>query len=149
MYGIPLNDVSIFRLKTPIKFNAKKQPVPLFDLHEEVDEGVLATITGWGATREGGSAPDDLQIVNIPIISKTVCSEAYKSYGGLPDGQICAAYPKGGRDSCQGDSGGPLVVNGRLAGIVSWGNGCARPNYPGVYTEVATFRDWLTKNARL
>ena len=47
---------------------------------------------------------------------------------------------------CQGDSGGPLVVpqspedmTAIVYGIVSFGNGCARPNAPGVYTRVAKF----------
>jgi len=57
----------------------------------------------------------------------------------VPDGEICAGYPDGGKDSCQGDSGGPLVLNGRLFGVVSWGEGCADAGYPGVYAQVATY----------
>ena len=147
MYGIPVNDVAIFKLKTPIALSKHAQPIPLFDVDEAAAEGVLSTISGWGNTAEGGSAPEVLHTVDVPIVTKGECSKAYQSWGGIPDGQICAAFPAGGKDTCQGDSGGPLVIAGRQAGIVSWGNGCARKGYPGVYTEIAAVRAWLAKNA--
>jgi secreted trypsin-like serine protease len=62
---------------------------------------------------------------------------------------ICAGTMEGGKDSCQGDSGGPLWVrdvSGRfkmVAGITSWGSGCARPDFPGVYTRLAVFSEWV------
>jgi trypsin len=58
---------------------------------------------------------------------------------------ICAGVPGGGKDACQGDSGGPLVVDGQLVGIVSWGVGCAEADFPGVYSNVATLRRFVTE----
>lgn len=46
-------------------------------------------------------------------------------------------------DHPQGDSGGPLICNGKLMGIVSWGISCANPRYPGVYTKVSNYVDWI------
>lgn len=63
--------------------------------------------------------------------------------GGITAGMLCAGLPEGGRDACQGDSGGPLTVANQVAGIVSWGIGCARPNLPGVYARVPFYRNWI------
>jgi trypsin len=58
---------------------------------------------------------------------------------------ICAGVPQGGKDACQGDSGGPLVVQDKLVGIVSWGLSCALAAYPGVYSNVATLKSFITE----
>lgn len=69
------------------------------------------------------------------------CNEDYD--GVIEESMICAGVPEGGKDSCHGDSGGPLVIDRKLVGLVSWGFGCAKPGYPGVYTNVAYFKDWV------
>jgi len=84
-------------------------------------------------------------MVNVPIVSREECNEDYKTYGGITENMICAAAPDGGRDACQGDSGGPLVVDGKLAGVVSWGIGCARPLFPGVYSNIAILKSFVTQ----
>jgi secreted trypsin-like serine protease len=105
---------------------------------EEPVPGQLAVVTGWGTLSSGStSLPSQLQVVTVPIVSHEECNKAYEEYGGITDNMICAAVPGGGKDACQGDSGGPLAVGGQLVGIVSWGIGCALPDYPGVYSNVA------------
>lgn len=100
------------------------------------------TILGWGATREGGAQSPTLKKATVPFVSDSVCGQAYSELA--PATEICAGYTQGGVDTCQGDSGGPMVKRAttgewREVGIVSYGNGCARAGYPGVYSEVQAF----------
>ncbi|WP_236241036.1 serine protease [Streptomyces sp. CC228A] len=106
------------------------------------DNGTF-TVAGWGADREGGRQQRHLLKAQVPFVSDATCRQAYGS-SLVPAEEICAGLPQGGVDTCQGDSGGPMFrrdQNGAWiqVGIVSWGYGCARPQYPGVYTQVSTF----------
>lgn len=111
------------------------------------DPSGTVTTSGWGyKTEGGGSLPPQLQIVEVPVADRTKCNTAYS--GRITDAMFCAGLDEGGKDACQGDSGGPVVdSNKKLVGAVSWGRGCARPGYPGVYTRVGYFVDWVTKNS--
>ena len=112
-------------------------------------------VTGWGVTRESEyRVPDVLQKVTVPVLDQAVCLRVLKIGRNLynPEVMVCAGDLAGGRDSCQGDSGGPLAVDRAnehgvqtryLAGIVSWGYGCARKGLPGVYTRVSKFIDFI------
>ncbi len=106
--------------------------------------GTLATVTGWGLTRENGQGSNELREVEVPIVSDAQCDD---DVGIDAAWEVCAGYEEGGRDSCQGDSGGPLMVPAQgsmlLIGVVSWGYGCARANSPGVYAEVAALSDFI------
>jgi secreted trypsin-like serine protease len=99
--------------------------------------GRKATVLGWGRTGESSERSSVLRSARVPLRPDRACSDAYGGYE--PAVMLCAGYPQGGVDACQGDSGGPLVAGGRLIGVVSWGEGCARPGKPGVYTEVRAF----------
>jgi len=111
-------------------------------------EDETAVVTGWGSTNPDGweKYPADLQEVYIPIVSNQLCQNAYK-LDDVTETMICAGYAEGGKDACYGDSGGPLMVwqdnTWRLAGLVSWGEGCAEPGYYGVYTRVSKFTDFI------
>ncbi|MBV7699220.1 serine protease [Streptomyces sp. TRM70350] len=110
------------------------------------------TVAGWGAAREGGGQQRYLLKANVPFVSDATC-RSYSGYGGLiPREEICAGYAAGGVDTCQGDSGGPMFRRDASGawiqvGITSWGIGCARPNAPGVYTEVSTFASAIASAA--
>lgn len=102
-------------------------------------------ISGWGhLSFEATTAPPaHLQAANILLYDRALC---LSSYGALPPNTICAGVHAGGIDSCQGDSGGPLFCNGVLAGVISGGFECARPRFPGIYSDVVLFRSWILNN---
>ncbi len=105
--------------------------------------------SGWGTTSEGSyTLPNILNKVEIPLVSQADCNAASAYGGAITDRMICAGLKQGGKDSCQGDSGGPLFVKQTsgdfsLIGIVSWGEGCARPDKFGVYTKVNAMTNWI------
>lgn len=111
---------------------------------------VMSTTAGWGITKEGWGVPlsDILLKVDVPLVSQAECNAKDAYDGDITDRMLCAGYKTGGKDACQGDSGGPLYVTGAngeqiLAGLVSWGEGCARKNKYGVYSKVSAALDWI------
>jgi trypsin len=86
--------------------------------------------------------------VSVPIVDREACAAKYGENDSIIDeSMFCGGYPEGGRDTCQGDSGGPVInEEGTLVGVVSWGNGCALPEWPGVYTRVSIMLDFVIKN---
>ena len=131
------------RLAEPVTFTHEVQPVALPT--SCASTGTMCVTTGWGNTMSSNDGTR-LQAVNLPILMDSNCDWKNSNRSSLhydPDTMICAGYIEGGKDSCQGDGGGPLICNGELQGIVSWGIGCAEKGYPGVYTRVCKFNDWL------
>ncbi|XP_062283383.1 suppressor of tumorigenicity 14 protein homolog [Scomber scombrus] len=143
------NDIALMELDSDVTLNQNIWPICLPSTTHNFPAGQEAWITGWGATREGGVAAAILQKAEVRVINGTVCK---KLMSDVTDRMLCAGVLKGGVDACQGDSGGPLSVtgaNGRvfLAGVVSWGDGCARRNKPGVYTRITKYRGWITEHS--
>ena len=125
------------------------------------DPGTTAIVSGWGTTSYRGPISTSLRYVGVPIQSDATCGSSY--YPGFTDNgelleyhasnMLCAGPMGGGRDSCQGDSGGPLAVQApdtswRLVGTVSFGLGCAQPNYPGVYQRLTATTSWIGNTRR-
>lgn len=132
--------------------DSKYRPIDLNKVEIAVPEGqdkFMVWTSGWGTTSEGSyTLPKILQKVEIPLVTQTACNAADVYNGDITDRMICAGLPEGGKDSCQGDSGGPLFTQQAsgdfsLVGVVSWGEGCARPNKYGVYSKVNVMVDWI------
>lgn len=138
-------DITLLKLSA----NSTKAPTKVAGAAETASwaAGTLETIAGWGVTEEDGDTPTRLQHAQVPITTDAYCAGAYSDFDAKS--MVCAGYPEGGIDTCQGDSGGPMFgsVNGvrRVVGATSYGNGCARAGYPGVYARVgdSALREWI------
>ena len=133
-----------------IRLNQDSRYEPIALNTTEVRGDVNFITAGWGTLTEGGSLPDKLQKVTVPFVSQDSCAKSYP--GQLTNTMICAGLENGGKDSCQGDSGGPLFYTDHgvrvLAGVVSWGEGCARPKMYGVYAKVNAVSDWVEETTK-
>jgi len=143
------NDVALFVLDQPVRFTEYIQPVclPSGSLLTRDYTGELPVVLGWGTTYYGGEEVSKLRGVALPVWTRSDCDNSY--FQPITEVFLCAGFAEGGRDACQGDSGGPLVLYEKqlqryiLLGIVSFGNRCAEPGYPGVYTRVPHFMPWI------
>ncbi|KAM9457473.1 serine protease 33-like [Clarias gariepinus] len=144
------NDLSLLQLSSNVSFSNYITPVCLAATGSTFNNGTLTWITGWGNIRVGVSlpSPGQLQEVQVPIIGNRICN-CLNGVGTINNNMLCAGLLQGGKDSCQGDSGGPLVIKQDSqwiqAGIVSFGEGCALPNSPGVYTRVSQYQNWINQ----
>ncbi|XP_055904065.1 trypsin beta [Eupeodes corollae] len=139
-------DIGVLILSPAFKFDTGVKPIKLAD--GVPTDGKAGIISGWGVTRDKGVIVSTmLKCAEVTSISRKNCSQPPWDYGDeiLPS-MICARGD--GKDACQGDSGGPYVskATNKLWGVVSWGRGCAREAYPGVYTAVVAFKKWITKH---
>ncbi|XP_010884347.3 transmembrane protease serine 3 [Esox lucius] len=140
-------DIALMRLKDPLTFNGWVEPICLPSYEEVFEEGKVCWISGWGARVEGGETSVSMHSVQVPVLSNRECNgpEVYNDL--ISPWMVCAGYLDGGKDSCQGDSGGPLACEvssvWKLAGVTSWGYGCAERNKPGVYTLIPYALTWI------
>ncbi|MGX7824954.1 S1 family peptidase [Actinokineospora sp. 24-640] len=128
-------DVAVLTLAASLPY--RLLPIAEADDTASYAAGTPATILGWGRVAEGGASSRYLLKAQVPIYADADCATAYGPFSPKP--MVCAGLPEGGVDTCQGDSGGPLIVKGTLVGLASWGEGCAAPGKPGVYTRVSTY----------
>ncbi|XP_064463808.1 chymotrypsin A-like [Ornithodoros turicata] len=146
------NDIALIKLAKRVRLSSRVKPICLPN-SGEVFEGQNCVSTGWGATTSGGGAPSSvLREVSVPVYSNNVCSGPYarKFRITIQNWHLCAGALEGGRGSCYGDSGGPFQCKRPdgswvLAGLVSFGSGCAHRDYPDVYTRVTQFLPWISQ----
>uniref|UniRef100_A0A2K6G8M9 Transmembrane serine protease 9 n=1 Tax=Propithecus coquereli TaxID=379532 RepID=A0A2K6G8M9_PROCO len=140
-------DLAVLELASPVVFNKYIQPVCLPLAIQKFPVGRKCMISGWGNTQEGNATkPELLQRASVGILDQKACSALYNF--SLTDRMLCAGFLEGKVDSCQGDSGGPLACEETpgvfyLAGIVSWGIGCAQAKKPGVYARITRMKGWI------
>uniref|UniRef100_A0A4W4GUS7 Peptidase S1 domain-containing protein n=1 Tax=Electrophorus electricus TaxID=8005 RepID=A0A4W4GUS7_ELEEL len=106
--------------------------------NSDFHNGTESWVSGWGNVNEGNPLPfpETLQEVNVPVVGNRQCGCLY-GVGMITDNMICAGPLQGGLDSCQGS----VWIQ---SGIVSFGFGCAQPNFPGIYTRVSSYQSWIS-----
>ncbi|XP_017366298.2 tryptase beta-2-like [Cebus imitator] len=147
-------DIALLELEEPVNVSSHVRMATLPPASETFPAGTPCWVTGWGDVNNSVRLPPPypLMEVEVPIVENHLCDSEYHTgiYTGdsfhiVQDSMLCAGDK--GHDSCQGDSGGPLVckVNDTWlqAGVVSWGEGCAQPSRPGIYTRVTYYLDWI------
>jgi trypsin len=132
-------DVSVLTLEDRLPYETL--PLPTKEDTAVYAAGQPGLILGWGRTAADGQPSRYLLQASVPLMTDPDCVKSYPAYKA--ESMVCAGVPQGGVDSCQGDSGGPLIVAGKLAGVTSWGEGCAAPGKPGVYTRLGVYADVL------
>ncbi|XP_033711727.1 transmembrane protease serine 7 isoform X4 [Tursiops truncatus] len=144
-------DIALLQLSVAWPETLKQliQPICIPPAGQKVRSGEKCWVTGWGRRHEADNKGSPvLQQAEVELIDQTLC---VSTYGIITSRMLCAGVMSGKKDACRGDSGGPLSCRRKsdgkwiLTGIVSWGHGCGRPNFPGVYTRVSNFVPWIHK----
>lgn len=173
---VTANDIALIELEKPLNVSpVSLQLAPAKDMESDRDATVTGwgltrdieakkdekgRVVGYldAATHQAVADPtqyiaSSLRAAVLPLVGVEACQQDYAGVKNvaIDARNLCAGLPEGGRDACQGDSGGPLVARAadggwRQIGVVSTGKGCGEAHFPGVYTRVSAFGDWLTRN---
>ncbi|XP_063791226.1 transmembrane protease serine 9-like isoform X2 [Pseudophryne corroboree] len=146
-------DIALVKLDSPVTYTNYIMPICLPSATVTFPCGMECWLTGWGIISFTNNT-QTLQKVMTPLIDSATCDRMYHvnstvsaNTNIIHEDQICSGYRDGKKDSCQGDGGGPLVCKVRGAwyqvGIVSWGESCALPYRPGVYTLTTAYQTWV------
>jgi secreted trypsin-like serine protease len=128
-------DVAVLTLNKALSYT----PLPFAELTDRAlyQPGTQLRALGWGRTSENGKTSRYLMQATVPVLPDDYCVDSYPQF--VKADMFCAGYDGGKVDTCQGDSGGPIVADGKLVGVTSWGEGCARKGKPGVYVRLSRY----------
>ncbi|XP_013919535.1 PREDICTED: urokinase-type plasminogen activator [Thamnophis sirtalis] len=145
------NDIALIKIRSSSGQCAEESAIvkticlPSEDLM--LRDNSLCEVSGYG--KENKSAifySRVLKSATVQLIPQSTCKRYYMGRN-VNENMLCASHPEWKSDACSGDSGGPLTCtsNGRMVlyGIVSWGDGCAKQEKPGVYTRVTRYIPWI------
>jgi len=150
-------DIALVKLPYPVKLTDQVNVACLPREEDDFAPGTVCVTAGWGHTLEAGNVSAVVNHVLVPVLSNDLCNEMYAAISHkvklhISRDQLCAGLAEGGKDACQYDSGGPMVCfdpdddQWLLTGVVSTGYGCARPGFPGIYTRVNSFIEWIEQS---
>ncbi|XP_034948073.1 trypsin-1-like [Chelonus insularis] len=147
--GLSSDDIALVRLNTSIIFTASQKIIPLCNIDEVVPMGKPVQVSGWG-----GTVPSNLRILQsylANVLRKINCNSTHSTRGGLYDHQSCIGPENGQSGACPKDAGGPVVYgssifNKYLVGVISWSEGCGKPNLPAIFTDVGAYRFWIKRH---
>lgn len=145
------NDIALMKVDKPFDITSSASQVRTVCIERDIqiESYDIATVCGFGAKAFQKNVQTHLLKADIAIVDHNTCDESFDH--SITDNMICA----GGmvdkkRDACTGDSGGPLTMENDghwvLIGVVSFGFDCARKNFPGIYTKVSNYYDWIYDN---
>lgn len=131
------DDVALLRLNGSI-LGPDRKPITMVSPQRQtaddvVSVGAMTHVTGYGATAAGGSMSNTLRAIDVPV--------------SLRDTEFFETETAG-KTVCNGDSGGPAVINGRVAGVVSYGGNCGSDASAG-YMRVSAYFDWIVDHIGL
>ncbi|XP_055381966.1 trypsin-7-like [Condylostylus longicornis] len=132
------DDVGLIKLSRPVEVEYIKLP----EVGDYPKNASLIKVYGYGKINEGNDYNSELLMIEIPVVTIEECRRSYgEQY--VTDNMFCAYAEE--KDACQGDAGGPAIIDNIQYGIISWGLGCARYTFPGVYTLISNswIRSWI------
>ncbi|CAG9809636.1 unnamed protein product [Chironomus riparius] len=138
------NDIAVVRVSVAFHQTPTLQPMPRSRMTPNPNE--VCQLAGWGVIHEDRNRPHPVLLrVELDVISMDFCNGTSSYNGLIPANTICAGTMDGSRDACFGDSGGGLICSNQIAGVVSFGFGCGRRNFPGIYADVSRYNVWINE----